>query len=158
TPAAYLLDEAIAHLDAKLRHSIRSVLKGYQQSKGITTIYATPDQLDAVAMCDRLIIVRSGRLEQIGTAEEVYHFQANEFVTNYVGYPTMNVYRAELANRDAALTVTMGDAKVTIAGAMRRAVEGGIENGEIKIGIRPHAIALAMERPSEGLAIAAEIG
>jgi ABC-type sugar transport system ATPase subunit len=158
TPTAYLLDEAIAHLDAKLRHSIRSVLKGYQQSKGITTVYATPDQLDAVAMCDRLIIIRSGRMEQIGSAEDVYRFPANEFVATYVGYPAMNIFRAELAAEGEALTVRLGDAGIPVAGAMRRAVEERIGDRRVKVGIRPHDIALREDRPADGLAIAADIG
>ena len=158
TPAAYLLDEAIAHLDAKLRHSIRSVLKGYQQSKGITTVYATPDQLDAVAMCDRLIIIRAGRMEQIGSAEDIYHFPANEFVATYVGYPPMNIFRAELVAEGGMLTVRLDDAELPLAGAMRQAVEDRIKHREVRVGIRPHDIALREDRPAEGLAIAAEIG
>lgn len=158
TPAAYLLDEAIAHLDAKLRHSIRSVLKGYQQNKGITTVYATPDQLDAVAMCDRLIIIRSGRMEQIGSADEIYHFPANEFVATYVGYPAMNVFQAELiAERDVP-AIRLGDADIPVVGPMREAVESRIKGREIKVGIRPHDITLREERPAAGLAMAAEIG
>lgn len=158
TPAAYLLDEAIAHLDAKLRHSIRSVLKGYQQSKGITTVYATPDQLDAVAMCDRLIVIRAGRMEQIGSAEDIYHFPANEFVATYVGYPSMNIFRAELAGQGDMLTVRLGDVAIPIAGAMRQAVEDRIGHRGIRVGIRPHDITLREEKPADALAIAAEIG
>jgi len=158
TPAAYLLDEAIAHLDAKLRHSIRSVLKGYQQSKGITTVYATPDQLDAVAMCDRLIIIRSGRMEQIGSAEDVYRFPANDFVATYVGYPAMNIFRAELLAEGDALTVRVGDAGIPLSGAMRRSLEDRVKHRAVKVGIRPHDIALSADRAGGDLAMSADIG
>ena len=156
-PAAYLLDEAIAHLDAKLRHSIRSVLKGYQQDKGITTIYATPDQLDAVAMCDRLIIIRSGRMEHMGDAEDAYRFPANEFVATYVGYPPMNIFRAALVAEEEDLNVKLNGSGIRLPEEIKRSVEGGVKDREIDIGIRPHDIELSEEETAGGLNMPAEV-
>jgi len=156
-PAAYLLDEAIAHLDAKLRHSIRWVLKGYQEAKGVTTIYATPDQLDAVAMCDRLIIIRSGRMEQMGNADDVYRLPTNEFVATYVGYPPMNVFRAELVTAGDELNVRLNGTDIRIPGEMKRSVEERVEQREIKIGIRPHDIELREEQAADGLSMPSEV-
>ena len=156
-PALYLLDEAIAHLDAKLRYSIRWVLKGYQEEKGVTTIYATPDQLDAVAMCDRLIIIRAGRMEQMGNADEVYRFPSNEFVATYVGYPPMNIFRGELVMEDEDLNVRLNGASLPIPGEMKRCVEEEVQRQEIKIGIRPHDIELRQEQAANGLSMPAEV-
>ena len=156
-PAVYLLDEAIAHLDAKLRHSIRWVLKGYQEEKGVTTIYATPDQLDAVAMSDRLIIIRFGRMEQIGNADEVYRFPANEFVATYVGYPPMNILRGELVTEGDALIVRLNGTGVSIPRETGRFVEERVRNRDIKLGVRPHDLELRQEQAADGLSLSAEV-
>ena len=156
-PSVYLLDEAIAHLDAKLRHSIRWVLKGYQEKKGVTTIYATPDQLDAVAMSDRLIIIRAGRMEQIGDAADVYNFPANEFVASYVGQPAMNVFRGQLAAEGDAFDVKVNGAGVAVGGAMKKALEDGARGQDIKIGIRPHDIALIQDKAASGFSLPGDV-
>lgn len=157
SPAAYLLDEAIAHLDAKLRHSIRWVLRGYQQDKGITTIYATPDQLDAIAMCDRLLIIRSGRMEQMGNAEEAYRFPVNEFVATYVGYPPMNLFPAKLVGEGGDLSVKLNGTGARLPADTRIFVEKKVKDHEIKVGIRPHDIDLRQEESASGFNIVADV-
>jgi multiple sugar transport system ATP-binding protein len=157
SPRAYLLDEAIAHLDAKLRHSIRSVLKGYQRSKGITTVYATPDQLDAIAMCDRLMIIRNGRVEQIGDADDAYRFPANEFVATYVGYPQMNILQGKLIDHDGRLTFSAGESAIELKGAVKEAVQKVAGSGEIDVGVRPHDIKLRQSPSRDGLNLQADI-
>ena len=95
-PKAYLLDEPIAHLDAKLRHRMRGELKRIQMELGITTLYTTPDQLEALSLADTIAVLNNGKIEQVGTPEEIYKKPVNMFVAQFVGDPPMNVLEAEL--------------------------------------------------------------
>ncbi|MEW5818130.1 MAG: ABC transporter ATP-binding protein [Spirochaetota bacterium] len=94
-PQAYMLDEPIAHLDAKLRHRMRSELKKIQKDLGITTLYATPDQLEALSMGDTIAVLNKGKLEQIGTHDEIYYQPANLYVATFVGDPPMNIFEVD---------------------------------------------------------------
>jgi ABC-type sugar transport system ATPase subunit len=133
-PTVYLLDEAIAHLDAKLRHSIRATLKGYQEEKGVTTLYATPDQLDAVAMADRMMVIQSGRLQQIGAADEVYQFPANQFVGTLVGYPQMNIFQTRLTSEGNTLHVKLNHTDLPVPERIRQAIEQKTEDPQVRLG------------------------
>jgi multiple sugar transport system ATP-binding protein len=95
-PKAYLLDEPIAHLDAKLRHRMRGELKRIQMDLGITTLYTTPDQLEALSLADHIAVINNGAIEQIGTPDEVYNKPANGFVARFVGDPPMNMLESNL--------------------------------------------------------------
>jgi len=87
---AFLLDEPIAHLDAKLKHHMRAELKSMQKGLGTTAIYTTPDQLEALSMADTIAVINQGKLHQIGTPLEVYNHPADRFVAHFVGDPPMN--------------------------------------------------------------------
>jgi multiple sugar transport system ATP-binding protein len=89
-PDVFLLDEPIAHLDAKLRHHMRAELKSMQKQFGTTSIYTTPDQLEALSMADTIAVINEGTLHQVGTPLEVYHHPADDFVARFVGDPPMN--------------------------------------------------------------------
>ena len=97
-PRVYLLDEPIAHLDAKLRHRMRAELKRIQMELGITTIYTTPDQLEALSLADRMVVLNNGRIEQAGTPDEIYKRPVNTFVARFVGDPPMNLLEAHFAD------------------------------------------------------------
>ena len=133
-PLVYLLDEAIAHLDAKLRHSIRATLKGYQTQKGVTTIYATPDQIEAVAMCDRVLIINNGELQQIGKPDEIYNFPINLFVATLVGIPPMNILDATLDY--GKWQIRINEEVLNLESKMRKSLEK-YKKEKIKLGIRP---------------------
>ncbi|HEX9355833.1 MAG TPA: ABC transporter ATP-binding protein [Streptosporangiaceae bacterium] len=90
-PQVFLLDEPLSNLDAKLRSSARDELKEFQQRVGITTIYVTHDQVEAMGLGDRIAVLNEGRIQQIGTPDEVYHQPANTFVATFVGSPPMNL-------------------------------------------------------------------
>src|ERR1041385_3084328 len=90
-PQVFLLDETLSHLDAKLRASARLDLKQFQQRVGISTIYVTHDQVEAMGLGDRIAVLNQGRLQQGGTPEEIYHRPANTFVATFVGSPPMNL-------------------------------------------------------------------
>ncbi len=90
-PNMFLLDEPISHLDAKLRHRMRSELKRIQREFGVTTLYSTPDQLEALSMADTVAVIREGVVQQIGTPDEVYYKPRNIFVAQFLGDPPMNL-------------------------------------------------------------------
>ncbi len=94
-PQVFLLDEPLSNLDAKLRASARLELKQFQQRVGISTIYVTHDQVEAMGLGDRIAVLNLGRLQQIGTPEEIYHQPANTFVATFVGSPPMNLLQRD---------------------------------------------------------------
>ncbi|WP_407175000.1 ABC transporter ATP-binding protein [Bradyrhizobium sp. STM 3562] len=98
-PTALLLDEPLSNLDAKLRASARQEIKQFQQRVGVTTIYVTHDQVEAMGMGDRIAVIERGKVRQVGTPAEIYNEPADRFVATFVGSPPMNL----LARNDAYL-------------------------------------------------------
>ena len=94
-PTVFLLDEPLSNLDAKLRTSARVELKRLQMRTGITTIYVTHDQVEALSLGDRIVIMEAGRIHQVGTAEQIYSDPADTFVAAFVGSPPMNLIRRD---------------------------------------------------------------
>lgn len=134
-PRAYLLDEPIAHLDAKLRHRMRGELKRIQIELGITTIYTTPDQLEALSLADEMAVLNQGQIEQIGTPEEIYKRPKNIFVARFVGDPPMNVLEARLEG-DRLDLQGMGALALTAEQQAKIAAQVNGDRGML-IGIRP---------------------
>ncbi|MDV4144704.1 ABC transporter ATP-binding protein [Shimia sp. FJ5] len=97
-PALFLFDEPLSNLDAKLRNQMRIEIKALQRRLGVTSIYVTHDQVEAMTMADRIIVMNAGRIEQIGTPEDVYHRPASTFVASFMGAPPMNLLPA-MANK-----------------------------------------------------------
>jgi sn-glycerol 3-phosphate transport system ATP-binding protein len=95
-PAAFLFDEPLSNLDAKLRVSMRGEIKRLQRRLGTTSIYVTHDQLEAMTLADRLVVLNGGRIEQIGAPLDVYHTPASTFVASFIGSPAMNLLSGEL--------------------------------------------------------------
>lgn len=94
-PSVFLLDEPLSNLDAKLRHSARDELKRFQRDIGTTTIYVTHDQVEAMGLGDRIVVLDHGQVKQIGAPHEVYHEPADTFVATFVGTPPMNLFERE---------------------------------------------------------------
>lgn len=127
-PSILLLDEPLSNLDAKLRDQMRNEIRDIQQRLGITTVFVTHDQVEALAMCDLIAVMNEGRLEQIGTPLEVYEHPATAFVAGFVG--RTNRFLATGKGSDAA---TAGNFDLHLAKPM---------HGPIEVMIRPHRIAL----------------
>lgn len=96
TPNVFLMDEPITHLDAKLRHQMRAELKRMQKDLDTTTIYVTHDYLEALSLGDRIAIINEGKIEQIGTPNEIYYRPYNEFVASSFGEPEINLFEGEI--------------------------------------------------------------
>jgi multiple sugar transport system ATP-binding protein len=108
-PQAFLMDEPLSNLDAKLRVQMRAEIHELQRRLGTTTIYVTHDQVEAMTMGDRVAVLRSGKLQQVDTPQELYDRPANQFVAGFIGSPSMNMVDAELVRGDGGLSVRFGD-------------------------------------------------
>jgi len=102
-PKVFLMDEPLSNLDAKLRVKMRFELKKLQRKLGITTIYVTHDQVEAMTMADRIAVMNKGRLQQYGTPEEIFFKPANVFVAGFVGSPPMNFVRGRIERREDSI-------------------------------------------------------
>jgi multiple sugar transport system ATP-binding protein len=144
-PDVYLLDEAIAHLDAKLKHLTMAILKGFQRQKRITTIYATPDQPEAIALGDRIAVIDYGILHQLDTPENIYKYPANVFVARLFGEPSMNIFHGKLFSKENKMLININGA--TLVGpdkAKEILCEKNIES-QVIFGIRPADILIVKE-------------
>jgi len=140
-PKIYLLDEPIAHLDAKLRHRMHSELKKIQLKKGITTLYATPDQIEALSMADRICVLNKGNIEQIGKPDDVYNNPINLYVATFICKPPMNIFDAEY-QENGEYTFTGTSQKVLIRPEDQKLLKAKGINQKLKVGIRPVDIIL----------------
>ncbi|MXR19369.1 ABC transporter ATP-binding protein [Halobacterium bonnevillei] len=132
-PEAFLMDEPLANLDAKLRAQMRTELQRIQEDLGVTTIYVTHDQTEAMTMGDRIAILDDGELQQVGTPLECYHEPANLFVAGFIGEPSMNTFEARV---DGATLVT-DDFEYDLSQRHRDAI-GARE--DVVFGIRPEDV------------------
>ena len=126
-PALFLFDEPLSNLDAKLRHKMRIEIKALQRRLGVTSIYVTHDQVEAMTMADRIIVLNQGRIEQIGTPAEIYHRPASTFVASFMGAPPMNLIHAQC--RDDRVVTNGGTAVATSP-----------ISGPVTVGIRPEDV------------------
>jgi len=145
-PKIFLLDEPLANLDAKLRVHARMELKKLQQELGVTTIFVTHDQVEAMTMGDRIAVMNNGRLEQIGTPSELYTEPANTFVAKFIGSPPMNLMEGSLVASDRGPRIDLGfspSPHVLSPSLVERIRGAGIT--EITLGIRPEHITIGRE-------------
>ena len=141
-PAVFLFDEPLSNLDAKLRMEMRSELRHLHEMLGTTVVYVTHDQIEAMTLATRIAIMRDGRIEQMGTPEEIYDRPANLYVAGFVGSPAMNILAATVKRTGSALTATLDDSRQTIT--LPAAAAGAIpDDGRVLIGVRPEAVKLA---------------
>lgn len=138
-PAIFLLDEPLSNLDAQLRTSTRAELKNLQRQLGITTLYVTHDQVEAMSLGHRIALLKDGRAEQIGTGEALYERPANTFVAGFIGSPPMNLLKSRLSEADGAMTIAIGGRQIE-TDALRGMHPHG--PGDYVLGIRPEDISL----------------
>lgn len=136
-PNLYLLDEPISNLDASLRETVRTEVRRLQRQLGATMIMVTHDQLDALAIADRIAVLRNGVLQQYGTPEELYLSPANLFVASFIGRLRMNLLPVRYADGHAAALQGQGF-KLPVPAVVRGALEAG--GGELIAGFRPEMV------------------
>ena len=134
-PQVFLMDEPLSNLDAKLRVQMRAEITRLQEQLGVTTIFVTHDQVEAMTMGDRIVVMRKGVLQQQGTPELLYSEPANLFVAEFIGSPAMNLFHGRL-DGDA---VVLGDQRVPLPPAVfsARPRLRAYDGGELAVGIRP---------------------
>ncbi|HSL33464.1 MAG TPA: sn-glycerol-3-phosphate ABC transporter ATP-binding protein UgpC [Candidatus Limnocylindrales bacterium] len=138
-PQAFLMDEPLSNLDAKLRVQMRAEIAGLQQDLGVTTIYVTHDQTEAMTMGDRVAVMRKGELQQVAAPQELYDRPLNLFVGGFIGSPAMNVLEGELARENGGLAMQLGDQTLHLESSVLDARPGlkAFEGKRVIVGIRP---------------------
>ena len=135
-PKVFLMDEPLSNLDAKLRVQTRTQIAALQRELGVTTMYVTHDQTEALTMGDRIAVIKSGVLQQVGTPREMYETPANEFVAGFIGSPAMNLGTFMLSGDGYATLVT---ARIRLSEATHNAITAD-DHAQIVIGFRPEAL------------------
>ena len=153
-PAAFLMDEPLSNLDAKLRVQMRAEIAGLQRDLGVTTIYVTHDQVEAMTMGDRVAVIRKGVLQQVDAPQTLYDRPVNLFVAGFIGSPAMNMVEATLERRNGGYAAKVGDQAVAIGEETltARPALAGFAGREIVLGIRPEDLQdaeLATDTPAD---------
>jgi multiple sugar transport system ATP-binding protein len=153
-PAAFLMDEPLSNLDAKLRVQMRAEISKLQRNLGTTTIYVTHDQVEAMTMGDRVAVMRRGELQQVAPPQELYDRPVNLFVGGFIGSPAMNLLEARLEARNDALDVALGDQRLGLDDELlsKRPALKSYEGRQVVVGIRPEQLndaALVPDSPAD---------
>lgn len=138
-PQVFLFDEPLSNLDAKLRGQVRTEIKKLHQAIGTTIIYVTHDQVEAMTLADRIVILKGGEIEQVGTPDEVYNKPASVFVGGFVGSPAMNFAKALVQGDD--LVFSNGD-RIPVSALRENCQSGATEGRNVIVGIRPEHFAI----------------
>lgn len=141
-PKVFLMDEPLSNLDAKLRTYMRTEIKKLQKKIGITTLYITHDQTEAISMADRIAVMNGGLVQQIGTAERIYKKPANTFVADFVGSPSMNLFKCNIIESDDDNSITIESNSMHLEFPIKKLPFKLPFVKNIIIGIRPRDILL----------------
>jgi multiple sugar transport system ATP-binding protein len=138
-PSAFLMDEPLSNLDAKLRVQMRAEIAGLQQSLGVTTIYVTHDQVEAMTMGSRVAVMRKGEIQQVDEPQTLYDRPVNLFVGGFIGSPAMNMVEATIERSNGTLLVAAGNQRIAVGDETLSARPGlaGYAGREVVLGIRP---------------------
>jgi multiple sugar transport system ATP-binding protein len=146
-PQVFLMDEPLSNLDAKLRVQTRTQIASLQRRLGVTTVYVTHDQTEALTMGDRIAVLKDGVLQQVGTPRDLYANPTNVFVAGFIGSPAMNLFTADLVE---------GGLKFgTAVAAIDRATMGKTDNTKVTIGVRPEDVRVSTT--GEGLQVSVDV-
>ena len=149
-PQVFLMDEPLSNLDAKLRTQMRAEIAELQREIGVTTMYVTHDQVEAMTMGTRIAVMRNGVLQQLGPPQELYDEPGNLFVAAFVGSPAMNLLRGRIERDGNGLAVFVGDTRLPAASGNGGAPLAAYSGADVAVGIRPEHLADpagASERP-----------
>src|SRR5699024_10054458 len=147
-PQVFLMDEPLSNLDAKLRVQTRTQIASLQRRLGVTTVYVTHDQTEALTMGDRICVLKLGVLQPVGTPREMYDTPANVFVAGFIGSPAMNLGTFSVKDGNA----TLGDAQIPLTRTTQEAITEA-DKGEITLGFRPEALDVVSEGTDGSFAI-----
>ncbi len=143
-PKVFLFDEPLSNLDAKLRTQMRAEIKRLHNRLGVTSVYVTHDQVEAMTLADRIVVMNDGRIEQVGTPMELFNDPVNTFVAGFLGSPPMNQMKAQLTETGARI----GASEIKLSGAIN-----GHAGRDVIIGIRPEHVELSPGAETSALPI-----
>ena len=145
-PAVFLLDEPLSNLDAKLRTSMRTEIIKLHKKLATTFIYVTHDQTEAMTLGDRIVIMKDGFIQQIGTPQEVFNHPYNLFVAGFIGTPQMNLFDAKLVKNNGKYAVQVGGITVELAEEKQaKLAKNNVAPQDVVLGVRPEHIELSQE-------------
>jgi multiple sugar transport system ATP-binding protein len=148
-PQAYLMDEPLSNLDAKLRVHMRAEIASLQNDLGVTTIYVTHDQVEAMTMGDRVAVMRRGELQQVAPPQELYERPVNLFVGGFIGSPAMNLVEGSIERTDGRFAVQVGEHRLALGDELM-AYRPGLESyvgRKVVVGVRPENLEDAALEP-----------
>src|SRR4051812_27107555 len=153
-PAAFLMDEPLSNLDAKLRVQMRAEIAKLQNDLGVTTLYVTHDQIEAMTMGDRVAVMRKGELQQVDDPQTLYDRPVNLFVGGFIGSPAMNMLDAEIVRSNGGIGAKVGDQTITLGTEtlQQRPALKSFEGRSVVLGIRPEDLedaALESDAPAD---------
>ena len=155
-PAVFLMDEPLSNLDAKMRSQIRTEITSLQQRMNTTMVYVTHDQVEAMTMGDRVAVMRSGKLQQISSPQELYDRPANIFVAGFIGSPGMNIFQSRIVGDELGnLTLDLGGQTLALGSDLRqryRDLDRYLAR-DLLVGLRPEAFAVAPTGTSNSIAV-----
>jgi len=144
-PQLFLFDEPLSNLDALLRNEMRTEIKKLHRRLEATSVYVTHDQVEAMTLADKIVVLRAGHLMQLGTPDDIYHRPASRFVAGFTGSPPMNFLRATVAASNGEATLALGDGGDGFALPARwRAVAAAHAGRDVEFGIRPEHVGAAV--------------
>jgi multiple sugar transport system ATP-binding protein len=140
-PKVFLFDEPLSNLDAKLRVQMRTEIKKVHQQVRTTTVYVTHDQVEAMTLADRVVVMNHGIIEQVGTPQELYHSPKTRFVAGFIGSPAMNFIPCRLENGGGGLSVRLNDQlSFPVPASRAEHYRGHTQNSKLLLGLRPEHI------------------
>ena len=143
-PQVFLMDEPLSNLDAKLRNQMRAEIIKLRQRINTTFIYVTHDQTEAMTLGDRIVIMKDGFIQQIGTPQEVFDRPANLFVAGFIGSPQMNFFDGKLSKKEGKYQISVGEAVMVLADkAQKLLAEKDAGDTDVVVGVRPEHITFA---------------
>ena len=150
-PLAFLFDEPLSNLDAKLRASARAEISKLQKSLGITSLYVTHDQVEAMTMADRIVVMDSGRIRQMGAPMDLYMKPRDVFVASFLGSPPINLISGRTLRSERGLRFVSDGLEVTVP------VEGAYPEGPSTLGIRPEMLLLGSDVEGPSIPVSATV-
>ncbi len=154
----FLMDEPLSNLDAKLRNQMRAEIILLRQKIDTTFIYVTHDQTEAMTLGDRIVIMKDGFIQQVGTPSEVFDMPVNLFVAEFIGAPKMNTFACDLVKENGRYFVTPYGAKIEVTGKKAEMLkERGVDSRKIVLGVRPEHVTLAAASDSAAIGCTIEV-
>jgi len=150
-PLVFLFDEPLSNLDAKLRVQMRTEIKLVHQKVNTTTVYVTHDQVEAMTLADRVVVMNHGVIEQVGPPQELYHQPQTRFVAGFIGSPAMNFLPCQVVQHGDGLAARVNDAILLPIPAERRGRYAKFKDREMTVGLRPEHMTEIRENPKPGI-------